>query len=272
VYYARDAMAGLAIMNRLVSGPKTAMTPAKSATRQASADMHAKPRPNERCAVLRTKVQHAAVEGILPLLDCDALFLRRWRMLKQHADAKKQRAARAELDRMLKWAASHRLWHCRFVQAVFIGLAENDDFTVLLPGRNQELCRFSFAPRFQARLARRHAGEPFHAALQIVTLGRRVVAEARRMADAGMVHDGFLLHGIAAELTEALAGFAQSQVPRFPGWEKTARYSPGYPVWPDLAEQRKIFALLRPERIGLSLSETNQIVPEYSTSAIILPE
>jgi len=50
--------------------------------------------------------------------------------------------------------------------------------------------------------------------------------------------------------------------------------SPGYAMWPDLEDQRKLEKLLEWSRIGLSLTERNQIVPEFSTSglAIIHPD
>ena len=49
------------------------------------------------------------------------------------------------------------------------------------------------------------------------------------------------------------------------------RYSPGYPAWPELDEQRLVWKLLDPERtIGVSLTEACQMTPEASTSAIVL--
>jgi len=49
-----------------------------------------------------------------------------------------------------------------------------------------------------------------------------------------------------------------------------SRYSFGYPACPHLEGQRKLFSLFPAERIGVSLSETLQMVPEQSTSAIIV--
>ena len=49
-----------------------------------------------------------------------------------------------------------------------------------------------------------------------------------------------------------------------------SRYSFGYPACPDLAENRKLFAILRPERIGVTLTEGDQMEPEQSTSAFIV--
>jgi 5-methyltetrahydrofolate--homocysteine methyltransferase len=142
---------------------------------------------------------------------------------------------------------------------------------VLHPGTGQELTRLRFAPSFTRRLSRQHGSARFHVALQVVTTGGRAAEEGRALAEQGRVHDQFLLHGLGAELTEVLAGYSQARLPKLPGWRKIARFSPGYPVWPDLSEQQKIFTLLRPERIGVTLTESFQMVPEYSTSAIVLP-
>jgi 5-methyltetrahydrofolate--homocysteine methyltransferase len=48
------------------------------------------------------------------------------------------------------------------------------------------------------------------------------------------------------------------------------RYSFGYPACPDLAMQTKLFDLLRPEDIGVSLTEEFMMDPEASVSAIVL--
>ena len=47
------------------------------------------------------------------------------------------------------------------------------------------------------------------------------------------------------------------------------RYSFGYPACPNLEDQKYLFELLKPERVGIVLSEEFQIHPEQSTSAII---
>jgi 5-methyltetrahydrofolate--homocysteine methyltransferase len=49
-----------------------------------------------------------------------------------------------------------------------------------------------------------------------------------------------------------------------------SRYSFGYPACPNLEDQAKLFELIQPERIGVSLSEEFQLEPEQSTSAIIV--
>ncbi|HET9328788.1 MAG TPA: vitamin B12 dependent-methionine synthase activation domain-containing protein, partial [Candidatus Eisenbacteria bacterium] len=49
------------------------------------------------------------------------------------------------------------------------------------------------------------------------------------------------------------------------------RYSFGYSACPDLADQAKLFKLLDPEKaIGVTLTSAYQLVPEASTSAIVV--
>jgi 5-methyltetrahydrofolate--homocysteine methyltransferase len=49
-----------------------------------------------------------------------------------------------------------------------------------------------------------------------------------------------------------------------------SRYSFGYPACPNLADQRQLLALLDASRIGVELSDEDQLWPEQSTSAIVL--
>ncbi len=47
------------------------------------------------------------------------------------------------------------------------------------------------------------------------------------------------------------------------------RYSFGYPACPDLAFQRELFKALRPEEIGVHLTEGDMMDPEASVSALV---
>jgi 5-methyltetrahydrofolate--homocysteine methyltransferase len=44
----------------------------------------------------------------------------------------------------------------------------------------------------------------------------------------------------------------------------------GYPSCPDLSEHEKLFRLLPAERVGISLTEGWQLIPEQSTAALVL--
>jgi cobalamin-dependent methionine synthase I len=49
-----------------------------------------------------------------------------------------------------------------------------------------------------------------------------------------------------------------------------SRYSVGYPACPDLEDRAKLVELLKPERIGVHLSEELQLHPEQSTDALVV--
>ena len=52
--------------------------------------------------------------------------------------------------------------------------------------------------------------------------------------------------------------------------EQGRRYSWGYPACPDLEDHRIVFDILPAHKIGVSLTEAYQLVPEQSTAAIVL--
>ena len=86
------------------------------------------------------------------------------------------------------------------------------------------------------------------------------------------------------QLTEALAEFWHARIrvgaglrrrgPRrhrrsFKLEYRGARFSLGYPACPEMEDRRKVVELLRPERMGVELSEELQLHPEQSTDAFV---
>jgi len=199
------------------------------------------------------------------LLDREALFARRWQMLKHGASTRERNEAEQTLRQLM--LKTRRLWQPGIVFGLFSAKLAASGLAIRA-GRGRAILKLS--ANFQRRLAQRWDTEEFLVALQVVTVGGGIVREAQRLARAGNIHEQFLLHGLAAELTEALAEQSQSRVMRQAGWKAARRYSPGYPVLPELADQRAIFRLLNPKRIGVRLTRSYQMVPEYSTSAILI--
>jgi len=283
VYFAKDALEGLGIMQAICGrernqelsnsfhssngGRRSAARPSNRAGKPFAVNA---PRIDGGYARSLTKIIRVDVGSYSSLLDRAALFQKRWRMLGPRATKAARFEAERTLDGLIAIGHGRRLWHGALVYGLYQAVV-GTELLILHPGNGQELTRLRFSPAFVLRLRRRFGPSRFHVALQVVTTGERAAEAARKLARQGQVHDQFLLHGLSAELTEALAEYGQRRLPKLPGWSETARYSPGYPVWPDLAEQKKIFDLLRPERIGVRLTGTYQMVPEYSTSAIVLP-
>ncbi len=105
---------------------------------------------------------------------------------------------------------------------------------------------------------------------QIVTVGSEVVKRCQRLFAAHKYTDYLYLHGLAVATTEALADYCQKAIEHDLKKSKLKRISPGFPVWPDLSDQKKIVQLLGAEKIGIAVTETYQLVPEFSTSAMII--
>jgi 5-methyltetrahydrofolate--homocysteine methyltransferase len=131
--------------------------------------------------------------------------------------------------------------------------------------------RISLDPACWKRLFRR--GDEAFLPLLVVTLGGDLHDRVRRHFDEGDYLQGYILSTIGAELADELAEVATSLILEELGLERrrVVRYSPGYPVWRNLADQRVLFHLLGAEaRIGVHLSEACQMIPEFSVSAGLL--
>jgi len=121
--------------------------------------------------------------------------------------------------------------------------------------------------------------------LQMVTAGEPVSEFIKTLYKADRYQDYLYWHGLSVEFTEGLAEYWHSKMRRQMGIHQEdagqisqlfrqkyrgSRYSFGYPACPDLEQQDIFFKLMKPEEIGIQLSETWQLVPEQSTSAIIV--
>ena len=108
---------------------------------------------------------------------------------------------------------------------------------------------------------------------QLVTMGDRATALCAEWEQQGEFTKSYYLHGLAVESAEALAEYWHRRVRTELGVAagQGKRYSAGYPAWPELSDQEGVWKLLDPARIGVSLTEAHQMVPEQSTSAIIVP-
>lgn len=122
-------------------------------------------------------------------------------------------------------------------------------------------------------------------AFHLVTMGAFASEYTAELFRADRYQEYLYVHGMTVECAEALAeywhrqirtelGIAAQDAPDikrlFSQGYQGSRYSFGYPACPNLEDHRQLFTLLRPERIGVSLTEEFQLVPEQSTSAIIV--
>ena len=107
-------------------------------------------------------------------------------------------------------------------------------------------------------------------AVFVATLGGGWDEELSLLRRKGELTESFYLYGFLAEAAEAVAETVHRRILAETGAEKRGRvrFSPGYPAC-GLSQQQPLFALLKPERIGVTLTETGMMVPEFTVSAVV---
>ncbi|WP_424446106.1 methionine synthase [Microbacterium sp. CH-015] len=120
--------------------------------------------------------------------------------------------------------------------------------------------------------------------VQLVTAGAAIDAVTATLFAENRYRDYYELNGLVMQLTEALAEFWHARIRSELGFAgedpsdtaglfkleyRGARFSLGYPACPDMEDRRKVVELLRPERMGVELSDELQLHPEQSTDAFV---
>jgi len=300
VFYAKDAFEGLEIVEQLVVPEKRdALRHAVLQKAIAAKDAPAAPvvpaAPARRSDVARAAriptppfwgprvvpAGQIALPDVWPHLDLDELYKLQWGVRAKGAEY--ERMIREEFGPKLEELKSEAHANGWLVPKVVYGYfpchAEGNDLVVLDPAqRKSEVARLRL-PRqnddrhlCMADWFREERGSDV-CALQVVTVGDQASRIADEAQERGDYSRGLFLHGLAVETAEALAEYWHRQVRKELGVPEGQgkRYSPGYPSWPELADQTQVWKLLEPDRaIGVSLTEGHQMVPEQSTSAIVL--
>ncbi|MGW3020898.1 vitamin B12 dependent-methionine synthase activation domain-containing protein, partial [Streptomyces longwoodensis] len=230
-------------------------------------------------------------------LDEDALFKGQWGLKQARTgegptyEELVESEGRPRLRGWLERLQTDNLLQAGVVHGYFRCVSKDDDL-ILLDEHGSETTRFTFPRQSRGRrlcladfFRPEESGESDVVALQVVTVGSRIGEETARLFAADAYRDYLELHGLSVQLAEALAeywharvraelGIAGADPAHLGGMLRTeyqgCRYSLGYPACPDLADRAKIAALLRPERIGVHLSEEFQLHPEQSTDALVV--
>jgi 5-methyltetrahydrofolate--homocysteine methyltransferase len=241
-------------------------------------------------------VKGIALAEYAAFLDERATFLGQWGLkpargrsgpsYEELVEAEGRPRLRMWLDRI----QAEGLVEAAVVYGYFRAASEGNDLVVLDDG-GTERERFTFPRQRHDRhlcladfFRPAASGEPDVVGFQLVTVGTKLSEAAAELFAKDAYRDYLELHGLSVQLTEALAeywhgrvreelGLAQFDPPELDGILKVGyrgcRYSFGYPACPDLDDRAKLVRLLRPERIGVLLSEEFQLVPEQSTDALI---
>ncbi|HEX7316551.1 MAG TPA: methionine synthase [Pyrinomonadaceae bacterium] len=242
-------------------------------------------------------VEHVPLERVFKFVNETALFKGQWQFKQGRKSAEEYRAFVAEkvrpvYDELKLHSERENLLVPQVTYGYFPCQSEGNDLVVYHDDERTERARFNFPRQPGGRrlcladfFASKASGRVDVVAFQLVTVGQRASEYAHELFSSDNYSDYLFFHGLSVESAEALAELWHKHVREELGIDgrdaaelaklfhqgyQGSRFSFGYPACPDLEEQTKLFELLQPERIGVELSEEFQLVPEQSTSAIIV--
>ena len=312
VFYARDAFEGLEIVDKLTSSPeqranfltqvseealRERLRPAKTAraaTEAAAEDTRPSDALNREVQIPTPPfwgphvLERIGLEDVAACMDMNTLYRLHWGG-KAHGEEFKRLVAeefQPRLERMLREARQQRYLQPRVVYGYFPCQSSGNELIIYdyrawqEKGERVEVTRLH-CPRQRGRdrlsladyFASVESGKVDVVALQVVTMGQSASEAMQQLQDAGNYAEAYFVHGLAVNMAEGLAEYANRLVRRELGLsgEQGRRYSWGYPAIPDLADHAKVFQLLpASSTIGVELTEAYQLVPEESTAAILV--
>ena len=179
----------------------------------------------------------------------------------------------------------------RAVWQFFEAQAEGNALHLFAPGGAQPLHTFRFKRQRAGDflclsdyvLAPKN-GARDHLAVFVVSAGEGVRERSEKAKNEGYYFKSHGLQALAIETSEACAEWLHRRIredwgfpdaadmtmaQRFTSRYRGKRYSFGYPACPDLDDQASLWKLLRPEEIGVQLTEGMMMDPEASVSALV---
>ncbi len=262
--------------------------------RQELAAAHDVPTPPFWGAKLLEKVN---IKSLVPYLNETMLFQFQWGFRKAGKSREEflkwaDEEVRPILHRMLKLGLEEELFQPQAAYGYWKAAGEGNDLILFEEDGTTELARFTL-PR-QNREEGLCVADFFRdvsaperdvVGMQVVTMGTRPTEVAQQWFKDDRYQDYLYLHGLSVELTEALAEYVHKRIRDDLGFGhedardmqkllkqgyRGSRYSFGYPACPNLEDQKHLLSLLGSERIGVNLTESWQLEPEQSTSALVV--
>jgi 5-methyltetrahydrofolate--homocysteine methyltransferase len=179
----------------------------------------------------------------------------------------------------------------RAVWQFFEAEAEGESLHLFAPGEEKPLLTWNFKRQkagdqlcLSDFVLPSKDGKRDHLAIFVVTAGEGIRERAEKAKHDGYYFKSHGLQALAIETAEACAEWLHRRIredwgfpdppeltmaQRFTSRYRGKRYSFGYPACPNLEEQAGIWKLLRPEEIGIQLTEGFMMDPEASVSALV---
>jgi len=241
-------------------------------------------------------VKNIRLEQVYPFINRLALFKGQWQFKKGSMPQQEyEKVLREKVEPLFKELTAQcirgKILEPRALYGFWPCYSEGNDLVILDEAAKTEMVRLTFPRQSGDRFLcisdffrPKESGELDVVSFQLVTVGQRATEEAQKLFKANRYTDYLYLHGLSVETAEALAEYVHQMIRRDLGIDASdnanveemfkqgyqgSRYSFGYPACPNLEDHEKLFKLLPAEKIGISLTEEFQLVPEQSTSAIV---
>jgi len=241
-------------------------------------------------------VEDISLDDVFAFVNENALFKGQWqfkqgKMPPDQYQALVREKVRPVYEELKERSKREKLLVPKVVYGYFACQSAGNDLIVYDENQREQV-RFTF-PRQPAGkhlcladyFASEESGRMDVVAFHLVTVGRRASEYSHELFQSDNYADYLYFHGLSVEAAEALAEFWHKRIREelgiagndaanlsrlFHQQYQGSRYSFGYPACPRLEDQEKLFTLLDPARIDVSLTEEFQLEPEQSTSAIIV--
>ena len=237
------------------------------------------------------------LEEVLPFLNENVLIRGQWRVRQAGMPADEYEAMlnakiRPELKRLKEESIKNKLLIPQAIYGYFPCHSSGNDLIVYNEDGKTEQLRFTFPRQDHGQrlcisdyFASVDEGKMDLIALQVVTMGLQASEHSQTLFKSNQYTDYLYFHGLSVECAEAMAEYVHRKIReelKFANEDagdikkvinqgyRGSRYSFGYPACPNLEDQKLLFDLLKPERINVSLTEEYHLVPEQSTTAIVV--
>ncbi len=312
VCYAKDAMAGLDLMNRIMDSEQREGLLSAHRFSEAPPDAPRREAPDRPVTTTRSeKVRTAVPVPILPYLDRKVRdvpqlaevwsYINPYMLFGRHLGYKgnfKKNLAEREPKALelfekiedLKVDAA-QFMTVKAVWQFFAAERDQNAIQLFASGSATPIHRFQFGRQpgenalcLSDYILDADQGRRDGLALFVVTAGAGILAKSEEWKRAGQFFKAHAIQALAVETAEACAewlhrhiredwGFpdppAMTMGDRFTSKYRGKRYSFGYPACPNLDDQQGMWTLLRPQDIGVDLTEGMMMDPEASVSALV---
>ena len=294
VFYCKTAFDGLRVMNRLMSPDRKQFVSEWQQKLEKWDERHQLAMPIEQSQIPPSTIE--AVEPPIPphinrpirlepsqinlnevwkYINKKSLFVLQWGMRGKGASGQDpEKLFRRWKDKVL----NEQLFEPRAVYGFYkchnltSGQGGNGRLAIDLADGKQVVFEFPRSSKEKHLCLVDYFGKDDIVAFQTVTVGNKVTEIIDLWNKQDRYADAYYLHGLAVETAEAMAELINAKIrdELKIGQNRGLRYSWGYPSCPDISQHHLVWKILEPEKSGMTLTESGQIVPDQSTAAIVV--